>query len=691
MTTSETPQTLPVDDQLFRLLHQLDTAPDASQRAISGALGISLGRLNAQLRAATDAGLVTVNDRSGPDNRARFKYEITSRGAAAKLRLTDHFLKRKLQEYDALHAELTGTASGLLALKKRTPLMLSNLAPIPELFVSYDSAQKLKVEAADLTSWDLKPRQICDLELLMNGGFNPLKGFLTEEDYTGVVENMRTADGALWPIPITLDVNEDFASGIELGQDIALRDQEGVILATMTVTDRWEPNKAREAEMVFGADDLAHPAVNYLHNEAGKIYLGGPITGIQQPVHYDFKARRDTPNELRALFRKLGWRKVVAFQTRNPLHRAHQELTFRAAKEAQANLLIHPIVGMTKPGDVDHFTRVRCYEAVLDKYPGSTTSMSLLNLAMRMAGPREAVWHGLIRKNHGCTHLIVGRDHAGPGKNSAGEDFYGPYDAQDLFREHQEEIGIEMVDFKHMVYVQERAQYEPADEIKDRDNVTVLNISGTELRRRLREGLEIPEWFSFPEVVEQLRGRYPPRSQQGFTVFFTGLSGSGKSTIANALMTKLMEQGGRPVTLLDGDIVRKNLSSELGFSKEHRDLNIRRIGYVASEITKNGGIAICAPIAPYTSTRRAVREDIESYGAFVEVHVATSLEECERRDRKGLYRLAREGKIKEFTGISDPYEAPEIPELRVETENAEVDNCAHQVILKLEQLGLIAG
>ncbi len=691
MTAQKPAQMLPEDDQLFRLLHQLDTAPDASQRVIAEALGISLGRLNAQIRQASEAGLVAINDRSGPDNRARFKYEITSRGAAEKLRLTDNFLTRKLHEYDALHAELTGTASGLLALKKRTPLMLSNLAPIPELFVSYDSAQKLKAEAADLTSWDLTPRQICDLELLMNGGFNPLKGFLNEEDYNGVVENMRTADGSLWPIPITLDVNEAFADGIELGQDIALRDQEGVILATMTVADRWEPNKSREAEMVFGADDLAHPAVNYLHNEAGKIYLGGPVTGIQQPVHYDFKGRRDTPNELRALFRKLGWRKVVAFQTRNPLHRAHQELTFRAAKEAQANLLIHPVVGMTKPGDVDHFTRVRCYEAVLDKYPGSTTSMSLLNLAMRMAGPREAVWHGLIRKNHGCTHMIVGRDHAGPGQNSAGEDFYGPYDAQDLFRAHQEEIGIEMVDFKHMVYVQERAQYEPADEIKDRDKVTVLNISGTELRRRLREGLDIPEWFSFPEVVEQLRGRYPPRSQQGFTVFFTGLSGSGKSTIANALMTKLMETGGRPVTLLDGDIVRKNLSSELGFSKEHRDLNIRRIGYVASEITKNGGIAICAPIAPYTSTRRAVREEIESYGAFVEVHVATALEECERRDRKGLYKLAREGKIKEFTGISDPYEAPADPELRVETENVEVDNCAHQVILKLEQLGLIAG
>ncbi len=566
--------------------------------------------------------------------------------------------------------------------------MLPNLAPIPELYVSYDSAQKMKHEAANLVSWDLTPRQVCDLELLMNGGFNPLKGFLSEEDYNSVVTDMRLADGTLWPIPINLDVSEEFAAGLELGQDIALRDPEGVILATMTVTDRWTPDKAHEATHVFGADDVAHPAVNYLHNTAGPVYLGGPVVGIQQPVHYDFRARRDTPNELRAYFRKLGWRRVVAFQTRNPLHRAHQELTFRAAREAQANLLIHPVVGLTKPGDVDHFTRVRCYEAVLDQYPGSTTTMSLLNLAMRMAGPREAVWHGLIRRNHGCTHFIVGRDHAGPGNNSAGDPFYGPYDAQELFKQHEAEIGLEMVPFKHMVYVQERAQYEPADEVGE--GATVLNISGTELRRRLREGLDIPEWFSFPEVVDELRRRYPPRHKQGFTVFFTGFSGSGKSTIANALMVKLMEMGGRPVTLLDGDVVRKNLSSELGFSKEHRDLNIRRIGYVAAEITKNGGIAICAPIAPYAATRRAVREEVEQYGAFVEVHVATSLEECERRDRKGLYKLARAGKIKEFTGISDPYDVPENPELRVETENVEVDHCAHQVILKLEQMGLVA-
>lgn len=566
-------------------------------------------------------------------------------------------------------------------------MSLPNLAPIPELYVSHESAQKLKIEAGNLVSWDLTPRQICDLELLMNGGFNPLKGFLSEEDYNCVVEDMRLADGSLWPMPITLDVSEKFAEGIAPGTDIALRDQEGVILAILSVTDKWVPNKAREAEKVFGADDLAHPAVNYLHNVAGPVYLGGPVTGIQQPVHYDFKARRDTPNELRAYFRKLGWQKIVAFQTRNPLHRAHQELTFRAAREAQANLLIHPVVGMTKPGDVDHFTRVRCYEAVLDKYPQSTTTMSLLNLAMRMAGPREAVWHGLIRRNHGVTHFIVGRDHAGPGKNSAGKDFYGPYDAQELFKKYEEEIGVVMVDFKHMVYVQEKAQYYPANEVPE--GCTVLDISGTELRRRLREGLDIPEWFSFPEVVTELRRTSPPRAKQGFTVFFTGLSGSGKSTIANALMVKLMEMGGRPVTLLDGDVVRKHLSSELGFSKEHRDINIKRIGYVASEITKNGGIAICAPIAPYTATRRAVREMIEAYGAFVEVHVATSIEECEARDRKGLYKLAREGKIKEFTGISDPYEEPATPELRVDTAGVDVDHCAHQVILKLESMGLI--
>ena len=560
---------------------------------------------------------------------------------------------------------------------------------IPELFAPTKDLKKLKIEAANLVSWDLTQRQCCDLELLMNGGFYPLNGFLNEKDYFSVLENMRMADNSLWPIPINLDVSKIFAKDLKINQKISLRDPEGVILAILEISDIYTPNKEKEAELVFGTNDIAHPSVNYLHNKAGDVYLGGQVIGIQPVVHYDFRAIRDTPNELRSFFHKVGWDRIVAFQTRNPLHRAHQELTFKAAKEAQANLLIHPVVGMGKPGDIDHFTRVRCYEAVINQYPATTTSMSLLNLAMRMAGPREAIWHGLIRKNHGCTHLIIGRDHAGPGTDSNGDSFYGPYDAQKLFKEYEDEMGIEMVDFKHMVYVQERAQYEPFEEIKDKDKITVLNISGTELRRRLNEGLDIPEWFSFPSVVKELRKTKPARSKQGFTVLFTGFSGSGKSTIANALLIKLMEMGGRPVTLLDGDVVRKNLSSELGFSKEHRDLNIRRIGYVASEITKNGGIAICAPIAPYASTRDAIREDIEKFGAFIEIHVATSIEECERRDRKGLYKLAREGKIKEFTGISDPYDIPKCPELSLETENIDVDKCAHQVILKLESMGLI--
>ncbi|MEO1576494.1 MAG: bifunctional sulfate adenylyltransferase/adenylylsulfate kinase, partial [Pseudomonadota bacterium] len=376
-----------------------------------------------------------------------------------------------------------------------------------------------------------------------------------------------------------------------------------------------------------------------------------------------------------------------AFQTRNPMHRAHQELTFRAAKQVEANLLIQPVVGMTKPGDIDHFTRVRCYEHVLEQYPEQTTQLSLLNLAMRMGGPREALWHAIIRKNYGCTHFIVGRDHAGPGNDSQGNPFYGPYEAQDLFREHEEELDITMVPFKMMVYVENKAEYMPADDTGPTDKV--LNLSGTEFRRRLREGLEIPEWFSYPKVVAELRRSHPPKHQQGFTVFFTGLSGSGKSTVANALMVKLLEEGSRPVTLLDGDVVRKNLSSELTFSKEHRDLNIQRIGYVASEITKNGGIAICAPIAPYSATRQQVRETIEPLGGFIETHVATPIEVCEQRDRKGLYAKARAGLIKGFTGIDDPYEAPTNAEVVIDTGELTPDLAAHRILITLEKLGYL--
>ncbi len=557
-----------------------------------------------------------------------------------------------------------------------------------DLYLNEAEAEHEQGRAGDYPSWDLTPRQLCDLDLLTNGAFSPLTGFHTQNDYESVCQNMRLADGTLWPIPVVLDVSDAFAEKLDEGQRIALRDSEGVLLATMEVSSLYRPDKLEEARTVYGTTDDTHSGVHHVLHATGPVYLGGRVFGVEPQTHYDFKLLRDTPSELRGRFRKLGWRKVVAFQTRNPLHRAHQELTFRAAREVQANLLIQPVVGMTKPGDINHFTRVRCYEHILDEYPDQTTTLSLLNLAMRMAGPREALWHAIIRKNYGCTHFIVGRDHAGPGDDKDGKPFYGPYDAQELYQKHEAELDITMVPFKMMVYVENKAQYVPADETEPTD--TVLNISGTEFRRRLREGLEIPEWFSYTKVVEELRRSYPAKDKQGFTLFFTGLSGSGKSTIANALMVKLLEDGRRPVSLLDGDVVRKHLSSELTFSKEHRDLNIQRIGYVASEITKNGGIAICAPIAPYTKTRAAVRSLIEPLGGFIEIHVATSLEECERRDRKGLYKLAREGKIKEFTGISDPYEAPENPELTLNTEELTPDLAAHQIMLKLESLGLIA-
>jgi sulfate adenylyltransferase len=498
---------------------------------------------------------------------------------------------------------------------------------------------------------------------------------------------MRLKSGVLWPLPITLDVSEAFAEDVAVGETIALRDPEGVLLATLEVSDIWKPDLMAEAERVYGTTDDTHPAVNYLVNISNPVYVGGRIRGVEPPTYYDFKLLRDTPSELRGRFRKLGWRKIVAFQTRNPLHKAHQELTFRAARESDANLLIHPVVGMTKPGDIDHFTRVRCYEHILEEYPEQTTQLSLLNLAMRMGGPREALLHAIIRKNYGCTHFIVGRDHTGPGNDRDGNPFYGPYDAQELFSEHEEELDITMVPFKMMVYVENKAEYVAADETEPTD--TVLDLSGTEFRRRLREGLDIPEWFSYPSVVQELRRAHPPKHKQGFTVFFTGLSGSGKSTVANALMIKLLEEGSRPVTLLDGDIVRKNLSSELTFSKEHRDLNIQRIGFVASEITKNRGIAICAPIAPYTATRRQVREMISPLGGFFEAFVSTPIEVCEKRDRKGLYAMARAGKIKGFTGIDDPYEVPENAEIVIDTATLSPDLAAHRILLTLEKYGYL--
>jgi sulfate adenylyltransferase len=546
---------------------------------------------------------------------------------------------------------------------------------------------QLRAESVAWPSWDLTPRQICDVELLMNGGFSPLRGFMNRADHESVLRDMRLADGTLWPIPVTLDVSEEVAGRLRSGDWLSLRDPEGVMLAALRVSDVWQPDRGTEAEAVFGSTNPSHPGVDHLLNKTQRHYVAGELEGVQPPVHYDYRDLRQTPAQLRAQFSMFGWRRVVAFQTRNPLHRAHLELTLRAAKESEASLLIHPVVGMTKPGDVDHYTRVRCYQAIMPSYPHGSAMLSLLPLAMRMAGPREALWHGIIRKNHGVTHLIVGRDHAGPGSDASGKPFYGPYDAHELFRRHEGELGVTMLPFRQMVYVEDRDEYMPEDEVPAGSRV--LTISGTEQRRRLNEGKDLPAWFTPPAVALELRRSYPPRSHQGVTIFFTGLSGSGKSTIASALLVKLLEIGGRPVTLLDGDLVRKHLSSELGFSKEHRDLNIRRIGFVAAEITKNGGIAVCAPIAPYDATRREVRRMVEPGGGFVLVHVATPLEVCEARDRKGLYAKARAGVLKEFTGISDPYEEPADADVVIDTTSITPEEAAQDVILHLEREGYI--
>jgi sulfate adenylyltransferase len=559
---------------------------------------------------------------------------------------------------------------------------LVNLVAEPE------RIRELKAHSCEWPSWDLTGRQVCDLELLMSGGFSPLNGFVNQGDYERVCHNMRLESGVLWPMPITLDVKEEFAQTLKPSSSkVALRDPEGVMLAVLHVEEVWQPDREAEAESVFGTTSTAHPGADYVLNKAYPWYVGGRIEATQAPSHYDFRSLRLTPAEVRAEFARLGWRRVVAFQTRNPMHRAHVELTFRAAKQVEANLLIHPSVGMTKPGDVDYFTRVRCYQLLLSKFPQGTVKLSLLPLAMRMGGPREAIWHALIRKNHGATHFIVGRDHAGPGKDRDGKSFYGPYEAQELFRKHEAEIGVTMVPFNMMVYLEDQGYYVPDNEVPNGSRV--LNISGTELRERLNEGREIPGWFTYPEVVEELRRSFPARHKQGLTIFFTGLSGSGKSTIANVLMTKFMEMGGRPVTILDGDLVRKHLSSELGFSKEHRDINIRRIGYVASEITKNGGIAICAPIAPYDGVRKQVRSMVEPVGGFILVHVATPVETCEQRDRKGLYAKARAGIIKEFTGISDPYEEPKDAEVVINTTDLTPEEAAQEILLHLEREGFI--
>tara|TARA_B100000686_G_C16771182_1_gene965267 strand:+ start:307 stop:2019 length:1713 start_codon:yes stop_codon:yes gene_type:complete len=565
--------------------------------------------------------------------------------------------------------------------------LINKEAIICDLLAPNNERKLLKKEANHYLSWQLTDRQICDLELLLNRGFSPLMGFLGRKDYESVLSVMHLSNGSLWPIPITLDVTEDFAKKIKHKEKITLRDKEGFALAILKISDIWIPDLNKEALAVYGTKSIVHPAVNYLLNFSNKVYVGGELEGISFPRHYDYQLYRHTPQELRNIFINKKWEKIVAFQTRNPLHKAHVEMTMRATEDLNAKLLIHPAVGLTKPGDVDHYTRVRCYEHVLKKYPSNAAMLSLLPLAMRMGGPRELLWHALIRKNYGCTHIVAGRDHAGPGNDENGNSFYGPYDAQELLLNYESEIGIKMVPFKFMVYIPSENKYKANDEVKK--GTEVKTLSGTELRQLLDKGKGIPEWFSYKEVAYELEKSRPPLTKRGLTIFFTGLSGSGKSTLANGLLVKLLEEGSRPVTLLDGDIIRTHLSSELGFSKEHRSINVQRIGYVASEITKNGGIAICAPIAPYKADRLVNKNLIIKLGGFIEIYVSTSLKKCEERDVKGLYEMARKGLIKEFTGISDPYEPPTDADIEVDSSGTSPEELVNQIYQRIKVMGYI--
>ncbi|KAF3917259.1 hypothetical protein AA313_de0202514 [Arthrobotrys entomopaga] len=548
---------------------------------------------------------------------------------------------------------------------------------------------ELTKEADTLPQLPLTERQLCDIELILNGAFSPLEGFMSQTDYEGVVKDCRLADGNLFSMPITLDVSQETLDkySITPGARITLVDfRDDRNLAILTVEDVYQPDKDLEAKEVFGGDP-EHPAIKYLYKTAKEFYVGGKLEAINRLNHYDYVALRYTPAELRAHFEKLGWSRIVAFQTRNPMHRAHRELTVRAARARHANVLIHPVVGLTKPGDIDHFTRVRVYQALLPRYPNGMAVLGLLGLAMRMGGPREAIWHAIIRKNHGATHFIVGRDHAGPGKNSAGVEFYGPYDAQHAVEKYKDELGIEVVPFQMMTYLPDTDEYKPVDEVKP--GTKTLDISGTELRRRLRNGTHIPEWFSYPEVVKVLRESHPPRSKQGFTVFLTGYQNSGKDAIGRALQVTLNQQGGRSVTLLLGETVRSELSAELGFSREDRHKNIQRIAFVAGELTRSGAAVIAAPIAPYDDSRRQAKETVGQFGSFYLVHVATPLEYCEATDKKGTYKAAREGRIKGFTGVDDPYEVPENADLVVDISKQDVRSIVHQIILLLESENLL--
>jgi len=547
-----------------------------------------------------------------------------------------------------------------------------------------ETADELKSYASTLPSIQISSRAENDLELLATGGFSPLDRFMGEEDHARVLDEMRLTNGSIFPIPITLPVTKD--DPIEIGSDIALRNSKNELLAVMTVEEAYPWDRDEVADKVFGTTDLRHPLVAEMHRW-GDINISGRLRVLQLPKHFDFKDLRLSPAETREALYSIGRENVVAFQTRNPLHRVHEELTKRATEKVDGVLLLHPVVGMTKPGDVDHFTRVRTYRTLASQYyDQDKILLALLPLAMRLAGPREALWHAIIRRNYGANHLIVGRDHAGPGVDSEGKPFYGPYDAQELVAQYEDEIGVKMVPFQMLVYLPEEGRYEEINMVPE--GVETSSISGTEVREDyLNNGRILPDWFTRPEVAQILAESYPPRHMQGVCAWFTGLSGAGKSTIASVL-TVMLQEYGRQVTVLDGDVVRTHLSKGLGFSKEGRDTNIRRIGYVASEIVRHGGVAICAAVSPYRATRNDVRNMVGG-DHYVEVFVDTPLEVCEQRDVKGLYAKARSGEIKGFTGIDDPYEAPNNAEIVLDTVNHTPEENAHRIVEYMMQKGFI--
>lgn len=553
------------------------------------------------------------------------------------------------------------------------------------LIVPDKERDELFIYANTLQSIQLDERAICDFELLATGAFSPLKGFMNSADYKNVLNEMRLSDGHIFPIPITLSVEN--IEAIKEGQTVSLRNTGNEILALLDVEEIYEWQRDELTQKVFGTKDLRHPIVAEMYRW-GRFNLSGRLRVLNLPKHYDFQDIRLTPKQTRKRLKEKGNANVVAFQTRNPLHRAHEEMTKRAIEIIDGTLLLHPVVGMTKAGDVDYFTRVRTYKALAQKYyKQDRILLSLLPLAMRMAGPREALWHALIRRNYGANHLIVGRDHASPGVDSNGKLFYGPHEAKELTRKYSDELGVKILSFDEMVYLPTENRYEETSKVSA--DMSIKTISGTQVRDEyLNKGRELPDWFTRNEVADVLSATYPPRNRQGVCLWFTGLSGAGKSTTAEILTVLLLEHG-RQSTLLDGDVVRTNLSKGLGFSKEDRDTNITRIGFVAAEIVRHGGVVVCAAVSPYRATRNDVRNMFDKE-KFIEVFVSTPLEVCEERDVKGMYAKARRGEITNFTGIDDPYEPPVHAEIQLDTVNNSAEENAQLILKFLIEKGFVS-